>query len=76
MRGECSKHGREDKCTQYFVLENLKGRDHSEHQGIDGKIILEWIFGLDSSGSGKGPVGVGLVNVVMNLRVVYMAGNF
>jgi hypothetical protein len=25
-------------------LENLKGRDHSEDMGIDGKIILEWIL--------------------------------
>jgi hypothetical protein len=23
--------------------ENLKGRDHSEDRGIDGRIILEWI---------------------------------
>jgi hypothetical protein len=28
-----------------FWLENLKGRDHSEDLGIDGKIILEWILG-------------------------------
>jgi hypothetical protein len=28
-----------------FLLENLKGRDHSEYLGIDGKIILEWILG-------------------------------
>jgi hypothetical protein len=43
-------------------LENLKGRDHSEDLGVDGKIILEWILGvydwkfgscgLDLSGSG------------------------
>jgi hypothetical protein len=26
-------------------LENLKGRDHSEDLGVDGKIILEWILG-------------------------------
>jgi hypothetical protein len=26
-------------------LENLKGRDNSENLGVDGKIILEWIFG-------------------------------
>jgi hypothetical protein len=28
-----------------YWLENLKGRDHSEDLGIDGKIILEWILG-------------------------------
>jgi hypothetical protein len=28
-----------------FWLENLKGRDHLEDQGADGKIILEWILG-------------------------------
>jgi hypothetical protein len=28
-----------------FWLENLKGIDHSEDLGIDGKIILEWILG-------------------------------
>jgi len=28
-----------------FWLKNLKGRDHSEEQGVDGKIILEWILG-------------------------------
>jgi hypothetical protein len=28
-----------------FRLENLKGRDHSEDKGVDGRIILEWILG-------------------------------
>jgi hypothetical protein len=28
-----------------FWLENLKGRDHLEDLGIEGKIILEWILG-------------------------------
>jgi len=28
-----------------FWSESLKGREHSEHLGIDGKIILEWILG-------------------------------
>jgi hypothetical protein len=45
-----------------FSLENLKGRDHLEDLGVDGK-VLEWMLGklgggcgLDSSGSGQGPV--------------------
>jgi hypothetical protein len=29
-------------------LGNLKGRDHSEELGIDGKIILEWILEEES----------------------------
>ena len=41
---------------------NLKERDHSEDSGVDGRIILSWIFrtwnrgarGLDWSGSGYG----------------------
>jgi hypothetical protein len=28
-----------------FRLKNLKGRDHLEDVGVDGKIILEWILG-------------------------------
>jgi hypothetical protein len=28
-----------------FLLENLKGRGHSENLGVDGKIILERISG-------------------------------
>jgi hypothetical protein len=27
---------RDEKCMQYFLPENLKGRDHSEELGIDG----------------------------------------
>jgi hypothetical protein len=54
-------HRRDEKCIQYFGFKNLKGKDHSEDLGVDGKIISEWIFGsvgrcgLDLSGSGQGP---------------------
>jgi hypothetical protein len=27
-----------------FCLGNLKGRDHLEDLGVDGRIILEWIL--------------------------------
>jgi hypothetical protein len=32
----------------------VKGRDHSEDMGVDGRIILEWVenCGLDECGSG------------------------
>jgi len=35
---------RSDECIQRW-LENLKGRDHSEDLGVDGRIISEWILG-------------------------------
>jgi hypothetical protein len=35
-----------DVMNAYSIwLENLKGRNHSEDLSIDGRIILEWIFG-------------------------------
>jgi hypothetical protein len=27
-----------------FLLDNMKGRDHVENLGVDGRIILEWIL--------------------------------
>jgi hypothetical protein len=44
-------------------LRNLKEKDHLEDPGVDGMIILRWIFkkgmwgcGLDRAGSGEGQV--------------------
>jgi hypothetical protein len=51
-------------CTK-FSLDNLKGRDHLEDLGIDGRIVSEWIsmriqvgskLWTYSCGSGYGPV--------------------
>jgi hypothetical protein len=30
-----------------FLLENRNGRDHLEDLGVDGRIIVEWIFGKE-----------------------------
>jgi hypothetical protein len=30
---------------KYWWIKNLKGEDHTEDLGADGKIILEWILG-------------------------------
>jgi hypothetical protein len=60
----------------------LGGRDHMEDRGVDGRIILRWIFkkwngGLDwidlAQDRGRWRA---LVNAVMNVRVPYNAGNF
>jgi hypothetical protein len=42
MGRACSTHGREEKCNIFLV--KLKGRDHSEAVGVEGRIILEWIL--------------------------------
>jgi hypothetical protein len=46
-----------------FWRGNLRETDHMEEPGVDGKMILSWIFrkwdgghGLDRSGSGQGQV--------------------
>jgi hypothetical protein len=45
MGGEYITHRGDEKCIQYFCLEELKGRNHSEELGVDGKEILESILG-------------------------------
>jgi hypothetical protein len=49
---------RRKKCTRFW-WESPKERDHLEDQGAGGKMGSEWILGrcgLDSTGSGQGPV--------------------
>jgi hypothetical protein len=35
---------RSEKCTGFFWGESLKERDHSEDQGVDGRMGLEWML--------------------------------
>jgi hypothetical protein len=48
MGRTCNTHGREAKCMYKILVEKLKGIDHSEDLGIDGKIIYlnEIIWGV------------------------------
>ena len=76
MGGACSAYGGGERHTQGFLSGNLKKRDHLGEAGVDGRIILKWIFR-------KWNVGVmdwieraqnrhswrALVNAVMNFRV-------
>jgi len=55
--GNLACMGREEVYTGFWCG-NLRGKDHLEDPGIDGRIVLRWIFrmwevgdGLDRSGS-------------------------
>jgi hypothetical protein len=57
----CSTYGVEERGIQGFSGGNLRERDHLEDPGVDGRIILKWIFErvdgmhrLDRSGLGQG----------------------
>jgi hypothetical protein len=34
----------EERCIRVFGGENVRERDHLEGTGVDGRIILRWIF--------------------------------
>ena len=40
MGGTCSAYGEEERCIQGFG----EGKNHLGDRGIDGRIILRWIF--------------------------------
>jgi hypothetical protein len=62
---------RGEVCTEIW-WENLRERDHWGDPGVDGRIILRWIFRKWDVGVWTGLIWLkwwALVNTVMNLRV-------
>jgi len=44
MGGACVTYGGEERRYTGFWWGNLRERDHVEDPGIDGRIILRWLF--------------------------------
>ena len=44
MGGACSAYGGEERCIQGFGGLNLGEGDHLGDPGVDGRIILRWMF--------------------------------
>jgi hypothetical protein len=57
MDGACSSYGEIIKMRTKFWLGNVRGKNYSGDQRVDGRLLL--LLGgcrLDSAGSGQGPV--------------------
>jgi len=73
MNGACSRHGGEERL--YRVLGgggNLRERDHLGDPGVDGRVMLRWIFRKCDMELWTGSSWFrwrGVVNEVLNLRV-------
>jgi len=44
MGGACNTYGRREAAYTGFWWGNLRERDHLGNLGVDGRIILRWIF--------------------------------
>jgi hypothetical protein len=71
----CDTFGGEERRIQGFGGETLRKRKHLEHPGVDGRIILRWIFRKWDGGMDWFEIAqdrdrwLTLVNSVMNLQV-------
>jgi hypothetical protein len=51
----CNTYGGDERCIQFFFWwGNVRERDHLEDAGVDGKIILRWIFRKWNDGAWTG----------------------
>ena len=44
MGGACGTYGVRERCVQGFGGGDLRERDHLEDIGLDGSLLLKWIF--------------------------------
>jgi hypothetical protein len=78
----CSTHEGDEKFVPKNWSENMKGRDHSEDVGVDGRVILERIskIGWECINcihlAQDRDQWRALVNVVIKLRVERKSGKF
>jgi len=76
MRGARSAYGGEMRCLKGFWWGNLREEDHLVDAGVDGRIILRWIFKEVGCGitdrvklANVRDRWQALLNAVMNLQV-------
>ena len=73
MGWTCSAYGGKERRIEDFGGGNLRERGHLGDPGVDGRIILRWIFRKWDVAHDSDRLWA-LVNAVMNLRVPYNAG--
>jgi hypothetical protein len=77
MGGACSTYGGRVEVHTGFWWGNLRERDHLEYPGVDGRVILKWVFRKWNVRALTGSSWLrirdrwrAIVNAVMNLRAL------